>query len=260
MKYVRPCLLSLSLCVLATPFSAPSAYAQTLQTALCGNSLLDEGEQCDDGNAISGDGCSDTCQVEAGYSCTDPVAANVTNLVLDPGFEAGPFGGEWVESSTNFGTPVCDDDDCGYANGARSGAYWAWFGGIGGVVEEGWVSQVIGIPSTATELRFWIRVPDCNPPDDFFEVRVDETNTFTIFSDDSLCGGVYAEQSVDISEWADGADHTIKFYSATVSNDVEAFTSFFLDDVSLIHGPAEAVPSVCTVIGDDIFADGFEGT
>lgn len=257
MKHLRSYLLSLSLCVLPVPFSVPFAHAQTPQNALCGNSLLDGGEQCDDGNAISGDGCSDACQVEAGYFCTDPVAANVTNLVLDPGFEAGPLGGVWEEFSENFDTPVCDDD-CGFANGARSGAYWAWFGGIGGVVEEGWVSQVIGIPSTASELRFWLRLPDCNPPDDYFEVRVDETNTFTVFSDDSLCGGVYAEQIVDISAWADGADHTIEFYAATVSNDVESYTSFFLDDVALIHGPAESVPSVCTVAQQVIFADGFE--
>jgi cysteine-rich repeat protein len=27
----------------------------------CGNNIIDEGEQCDDGNLINGDGCSDTC-------------------------------------------------------------------------------------------------------------------------------------------------------------------------------------------------------
>jgi len=30
----------------------------------CGNGILDQGEQCDDGNVIMGDGCSLTCQIE----------------------------------------------------------------------------------------------------------------------------------------------------------------------------------------------------
>ncbi|MEK6840679.1 MAG: myxococcus cysteine-rich repeat containing protein [Nanoarchaeota archaeon] len=32
--------------------------------AVCGNSIIETGEQCDDGNAVSGDGCSSTCQTE----------------------------------------------------------------------------------------------------------------------------------------------------------------------------------------------------
>lgn len=31
---------------------------------LCGNSVIEQGEQCDDGNTTSGDGCSATCQIE----------------------------------------------------------------------------------------------------------------------------------------------------------------------------------------------------
>ncbi|USN54694.1 MAG: DUF4215 domain-containing protein [Candidatus Peribacteria bacterium] len=29
----------------------------------CGNEILDEGEQCDDGNEINGDGCNNDCRV-----------------------------------------------------------------------------------------------------------------------------------------------------------------------------------------------------
>jgi cysteine-rich repeat protein len=36
----------------------------------CGNSTVDPGEQCDDGNLISGDGCDDTCRTE---KCGDGV-------------------------------------------------------------------------------------------------------------------------------------------------------------------------------------------
>ena len=40
-------------------------------TSLCGDGRVqaDEGEQCDDGNRVSGDGCSDTCQIEDWDPC-----------------------------------------------------------------------------------------------------------------------------------------------------------------------------------------------
>jgi fibro-slime domain-containing protein len=37
----------------------------------CGDAKLSYGEQCDDGNALAGDGCSATCQVEQGYRCPE---------------------------------------------------------------------------------------------------------------------------------------------------------------------------------------------
>lgn len=60
---------------------SPGAYA-TL--AICGDGLLaiPFGEQCDDGNFNSGDGCSDTCQVESGWECTSvPFATSVCTLI-----------------------------------------------------------------------------------------------------------------------------------------------------------------------------------
>jgi len=38
----------------------------------CGDGIVETGEACDDGNAVSGDGCSATCQVEKGWSCPTP--------------------------------------------------------------------------------------------------------------------------------------------------------------------------------------------
>jgi MYXO-CTERM domain-containing protein len=38
-------------------------------TSLCGNGALDAGESCDDGGVFGGDGCSETCEVEDGWSC-----------------------------------------------------------------------------------------------------------------------------------------------------------------------------------------------
>ncbi len=55
--------------------SAPRGFATydyTLKLAmtLCGNSVVEGPEQCDDGNTTSGDGCSAACTVETAYDCT----------------------------------------------------------------------------------------------------------------------------------------------------------------------------------------------
>ncbi|PKN23654.1 MAG: hypothetical protein CVU65_13865 [Deltaproteobacteria bacterium HGW-Deltaproteobacteria-22] len=39
--------------------------------SLCGNGLRDPTEGCDDGNAQSSDGCSNVCQVEEGFTCSE---------------------------------------------------------------------------------------------------------------------------------------------------------------------------------------------
>lgn len=48
--------------------------SDTCLAEICGNSRVDYGEQCDDGNVVNGDGCSSTCQTEAicGNEVTEP--------------------------------------------------------------------------------------------------------------------------------------------------------------------------------------------
>jgi cysteine-rich repeat protein len=63
----------------ATPL--PSATA-TPGSSTCGNGVLDAGEQCDDGNAVGGDCCSATCQIESTPCTLTPlgtIVARVTN-------------------------------------------------------------------------------------------------------------------------------------------------------------------------------------
>ena len=38
--------------------------------AICGNGTLESGEECDDANTSSGDGCSDICEVAQGFACS----------------------------------------------------------------------------------------------------------------------------------------------------------------------------------------------
>ncbi|MFH1376205.1 MAG: NosD domain-containing protein [Candidatus Woesearchaeota archaeon] len=45
--------------------------------AVCGNGVLENGEECDDGNLINGDGCSDDCMIEGeGAVCGNGVLEN----------------------------------------------------------------------------------------------------------------------------------------------------------------------------------------
>ncbi|QQS60307.1 lamin tail domain-containing protein [Candidatus Falkowbacteria bacterium] len=66
--------------------------------SLCGNNVIESGEQCDDGNSITGDGCSATCQTE--ISTTGEVYINE--------FIADPVSGsnEWIELYTPSSTAI----------------------------------------------------------------------------------------------------------------------------------------------------------
>ena len=46
--------------------------AMPIDAGLCGNGRLDPGEECDDGNTTSGDGCSSQCMVECNWMCGCP--------------------------------------------------------------------------------------------------------------------------------------------------------------------------------------------
>jgi fibro-slime domain-containing protein len=41
-------------------------------TSTCGDGLVFDTEECDDGNATTGDGCSATCKIEDGFVCAQP--------------------------------------------------------------------------------------------------------------------------------------------------------------------------------------------
>ncbi len=47
-----------------------------LRVNVCGNGIIETGEQCDDGNADEGDGCSKVCVTEGGYQCRTTSVCN----------------------------------------------------------------------------------------------------------------------------------------------------------------------------------------
>src|SRR5450432_2736050 len=55
----------------SVPSTADVVVSEVTGTGIgqCGDGALQTGEECDDGNAIPGDGCSGICTLEAGFTC-----------------------------------------------------------------------------------------------------------------------------------------------------------------------------------------------
>ncbi len=213
----------------------------------CGNGLLDPGETCDDGNTVPGDGCSDTCQVEPGWECTDPIPpTQPMNVVADGSFEAGTPNPSWAEASTNFGSPICSQGTCG-GPPPSDGTYHVWFGGIP-AYEAGSVEQSAVIPATATTLDFDLTVGVCDSANDYMRVRLDGNQVFTT---DPCTAGPAGTESVNIGAYADGAAHALRFESETFATN-GSNSNFFLDNVVISDNLGDpGTPSICTEVGCD---------
>jgi cysteine-rich repeat protein len=70
----------------------------------CGDGALDEGEECDDGNDTSGDGCEDDCS----FSCHEPADCDDSNVCTD---DSCVEGGRGRLCSYAPNTDPCDDLD-----------------------------------------------------------------------------------------------------------------------------------------------------
>jgi len=86
------------------------------QLPTCGNGILDPGEDCDDGNTQSGDGCSKLCKLECGYTCNcgDPTKLCIYLVVC----------GDGIRSSSE----ACDDGNTNSGDGCSANcqveAHW----------------------------------------------------------------------------------------------------------------------------------------
>jgi|SRR5581483_5363580 len=116
--------------ILLTPLVVGLAFPAL--SFVCDNGLLEPGEQCDDGNVLSGDGCSAACTLEAG--CGNGVVepgeeCDDHNTVAGDGcsatcqYEGCPLTGTWASSipivSLEYRLNLAED-----ASGAVSGVYY----------------------------------------------------------------------------------------------------------------------------------------
>lgn len=68
---------------------APSTYRLQVRSAACGDGELNVDELCDDGDVVSDDGCSATCQTEDGFVCTGEPSRCDGGICGDGFFENG---------------------------------------------------------------------------------------------------------------------------------------------------------------------------
>ena len=74
-----------------TPLCFTDAGQPCAASSTCGNGVVDvaAGEECDDGNQVSGDGCSADCTIETDYACSSPGHLCVSTVVCGDGRVAG---------------------------------------------------------------------------------------------------------------------------------------------------------------------------
>jgi subtilisin family serine protease len=178
-------------------------------------------------------------------------AGQPVETVADGGFEAGTPNPEWDETSTNFGTPLCDVATCGGTGGgtgAFAGDWWAWFGGVD-EAEDGTVAQTVTIPdnAVAATLSFFLEIPTADVAGSF-EVSLGGDVLFSATDADTGTYATYQEVTVDVSAYADGTPNELLFSASTVDDGTaETVTNFFVDNVSLVATvpiPCENLPGL----------------
>ncbi|MBI5045475.1 MAG: DUF4215 domain-containing protein [Candidatus Niyogibacteria bacterium] len=88
--------------------SSVTVNVQAAQTAVCGNNILESPEECDDGNVVSGDGCSATCVREF------PEVQPYFNLEAAPSSVPVTFAKGAAESCADVTTITVNDLGTGY--------------------------------------------------------------------------------------------------------------------------------------------------
>lgn len=167
------------------------------------------------------------------------------NKVDDGSFEAGRDGGFWVEKSVNFGTPICSFAVCGDGSGtaeARTGSFWAWFGGAAENEEVSSLTQKVKFPSGgAAVLRFYLWIGDKGEDasnKDYLKVLIDGEKVFSVKENNTKYDEGYVLVEKDVSQFADGQKHKVQFknkcFGDTVTNPLQSDNSNFnVDDVSI---------------------------
>jgi len=156
----------------------------------------------------------------------------IQSLVQDGGFETGPLSRYWAQTSTNFGVVIYG------SNFARTGSFFAYFGGTP-AAEVSSIQQAGVIAAGSTTLEFhvwWDSSVDPPPdPDAYFKAKIDGNTVFSLTpATASAYTGGYTPVSVDISAYADGKNHLLRFESNNAA--ASESTNVLLDDVS-IAGP-----------------------
>ena len=156
--------------------------------------------------------------------------------VQDPSFEATTSGGgsnpSWDSVDGNAGA---GGGTVLYGTNPRNGTFAVWFGGWVGGAETQYVSQSVTFPAAGPAfLNYWRFADDLPDAAGTLTVSVDGIAVQTTDLSAITADSGYVQQSIDVSTYADGSGHVIKFefvYPDADGNGVDGST--FLDDVSV---------------------------
>lgn len=188
------------------------------------------------GPATTAGGSDDGSTTSEPTACGEELEGE--NLLSDPGFEAG-LETPWDHHSNAFDSVLCDSGCVTEGQESsvwpRSGEWWAWFGGLTQpIAESAYVRQTITIPAAdvgSLSFYFWI-AGAAGTGDDVFRVKIDDDvlEEWTDADIDDMSD--YERYVFDVSEYADGAEHEIRFEA--VFPGTGARTNFFVDDIDVI--------------------------
>jgi hypothetical protein len=176
-----------------------------------------------------------------------------TERIADGTFEVGnPWTAWTVQTSTNFGTAICNTALCGTDSGTAppfAGDNWIWFGGST-AAETATAGQNVTIPAgSPATLTFQLRIGKVITPfTDTLNVKIDGT-TITTFTEPAVAESNYTLRSFDVSSFADGSSHTILF---TYTGTTTGAANFTIDNVSLIGGGNCVTPTPSPVISGQV--------
>lgn len=109
-------------------------------SGVCGNNRRDPGEKCDDGNRLSGDGCSSSCITESGWICLEGIPCNSMVFCLSPLIILAVCGDGIIR-----GNEVCDDGNHYNEDGCNFNCR---------MIEAGWRCPTPGSACTGSSLAW----------------------------------------------------------------------------------------------------------
>ncbi|MDH3588777.1 MAG: myxococcus cysteine-rich repeat containing protein [Gammaproteobacteria bacterium] len=211
----------------------------------CGDGVPDPGEECDDGNMVSGDGCSAFCTVEIIDPCFGTPGNTVENILVDGSFEDYNAGGEWTSIFHSiFGSVICDHSCFGAPLAGAGDNFVLIAGGSFNENSTGNVTHApMAIPADATTLEFqWMLAAtddECAGPADGMALSIAGTQVWSS-TDAGACTVMtpYQRVVIDLTGAAGGPyQGTVAGFeftaSATGIPSSMALTNIFLDDVSI---------------------------
>lgn len=173
-----------------------------------------------------------------GFEGAAPPACTPAQLLTDSGLEQTAPDGQsnlaWGSTSTNFGAVFCSAALCpndGSNPAARSGTFYAWFGGVN-AAETATLTQAVTIPGGAPRhLNFFLRRSRVGAPlDAQLRVKIDGTSVRT-FDEPAAAEADYVARSIDLSAFANGASHQLAF--EYVNSGGSGVSNFLVDDITL---------------------------